>query len=196
MRFNPKIMTFKNLSLIFIFSLFFISCETDQRDRPPTRLGRLIAPGDTTPIYVIPPCRSSLAKYNMTSNLLNFNTTFDFTSKVEIFKQTDRLQITITNSNNDELEFEFRTFVKGQSTRYNIVNKLNSNQYDCTLTGKINKFSSVSKMDMDPIPNSTLYVKFIGNNTYELVICDADVNYSFNGNIYTTDISFLLNMTY
>ena len=186
----------KHLYLLFVVSLFLISCETDQLDRSPTRLGLAIAPADTAAIYKDPPCRASLEKYHMKSSTLNFNTVFDFTSKVRIDRLSDRIQITLTNQNNDVLEFEFRTFIREQSTIYNIVPDLTNKKYDCTLKGKVNAFPLSTKLPLEPIPNQSLYVKFIGNDNYEFALCDSDFKYSFNGNQYTTDINFLINMAY
>lgn len=175
------------LSIPVLFTsiiMCFNSCETDEYQRSPTIIKKIKPVFPTGPAYIIPPCLAELELDTLNSNTLNFFAIFTTANKTYVESDEDLTAI-IINSNNDKIELKLKPFIRGQSTVYNIVNALSIKNYDCTLNCYINYYSNYvsEKRKITPNPNQNLYVKYMGNNLYELSLCTAASTYFDDFNV-------------
>lgn len=187
------------LQLIISFMVVAIcttSCDTNETERPATVIGKTGSGSTYAPVFYEPPC-SDLANNELNSNTLNFRADFSVANRT-YEENNGNLKVTVLNSNYDKIQLTLKPFVREQSTVYNIVNNLSSKNYECTLNCEVDYFSSSpnEKFTVTPDPNQNLFVKYLGNNNYELSMCTAASKYIdyISGNTSNTTFRLQFNI--
>ncbi|HEY1046326.1 MAG TPA: hypothetical protein VGF79_07800 [Bacteroidia bacterium] len=183
---------FDHSIFLFVLSISILSCNTNETERPATVIGKTNTVSTAGPTFYEPPC-TDLETNELKSNTLNFNADFSLANRT--YEEINgNLMVTIENSSYDKLTLNLKPFVREQSTIYNIVNSLSNKKYECTLKCEVNYFSGTpyDKYTLTPNPNQNLFIKYLGNNSYELSMCTAASKYIdyISGN--TSNTSFRL----
>lgn len=154
--------------------LSFVACDTDTQERPATKFGTTVTPppGPTAPPFTNPACNPVINKTEC-SAYSNFMVQYNANPVINVVN--DQLNLTYTNSNNDQLELRLSPFKKGQSCNYSFTNDiLNAKDYKVFIEMNANSLSFSSKYQVSSINSGILHVKYNAfNDSYNFVFCNV-----------------------